>query len=316
MRNFETFTNEQGLLGKIEQLRSNGVSERHMKVISKNRLEGSALHYTDVEYKNAEGSFGDKVAAFFTGEDPEDRVFDNLNLNANERSEYKNAIDRGDIVLLVDDESEYNNSANYSSTHPQDSQRGNEYYDGHNKGTVAGNVHTHTNGEDNMNNKFDRVDNNLHNDNLKHHELDEDIRNRTDLSDEEKIKLHEERLLVNKDRVQTGEVTVEKDVVTERQEFDVPVEREEVTIERRPVNERTTGDFDSLDNDEVVKVPVHEERLNVQKENVVNEEIVVKKNKVTDVEHVSEDVRREEVDIDESNRGHLNDRDLDNHNRL
>ncbi|MBF9297672.1 DUF2382 domain-containing protein [Mammaliicoccus sciuri] len=114
--------------------------------------------------------------------------------------------------------------------------------------------------------------------------------------DEESVQLHEERLNVDKENVETGEASVDKHVVEEEQEFDVPVEREEVTIERRPVNEKADEDFNANDDDSV-HIPLHEERVKVEKENVVSEEIVIKKNKVQDTEHVSEKVRHEEADI-------------------
>ncbi|WP_204190048.1 DUF2382 domain-containing protein [Mammaliicoccus sciuri] len=114
--------------------------------------------------------------------------------------------------------------------------------------------------------------------------------------DEESVQLHEERLNVDKENVETGEASVDKHVVEEEQEFDVPVEREEVTIERRPVNEKIDEDFNANDDDSV-HIPLHEERVKVDKENVVSEEIIIKKNKVQDTEHVSEKVRHEEADI-------------------
>lgn len=114
--------------------------------------------------------------------------------------------------------------------------------------------------------------------------------------DEEAVQLHEERLNVDKENVETGEASVDKHVVEEEQEFDVPVEREEVTIERRPVNEKVDEDFNANDDDSV-HIPLHDERVKVEKENVVSEEIVIKKNKVQDTEHVSEKVRHEEADI-------------------
>lgn len=118
----------------------------------------------------------------------------------------------------------------------------------------------------------------------------------TTADDEEAVRLHEERVNVDKENVETGEASVDKHVVEETEEFDVPVEKEEVTIERRPVNEKVDSDFESNEDDSI-HVPLHEERVNVDKENVVSEEIVIKKNKVQDTEHVSENVRREEADI-------------------
>lgn len=123
-----------------------------------------------------------------------------------------------------------------------------------------------------------------------------------DDSEEERLRLHEERLHVNKDRVQTGEVNVGKHVVEDQQTVEVPVEREEVYVERRPVNEESTeGGLtgDAYQEGDNIHIPVTEERVNVSKTDVVNEEIVVGKRKVQDTETVSETVRREEADIDE-----------------
>ena len=66
----------------------------------------------------------------------------------------------------------------------------------------------------------------------------------TDLDEQRRLRLREEQLMVDKERVQTGEVRIRKDVVTEQRSLDVPVEREEVVIERRPaVRPRGDGDI-------------------------------------------------------------------------
>lgn len=130
---------------------------------------------------------------------------------------------------------------------------------------------------------------------------DSEYLDRDDLTEDEKIKLHEERLRINKDEVESGEITIDKNVITEKQEFDVPVNKDEVTIERRRVDEYVEGDID-FDNlkDEEIRIPLTEERIHVEKENVVTEELVIKKDRVQDVVHVDETVRKEVADIDES----------------
>jgi len=55
------------------------------------------------------------------------------------------------------------------------------------------------------------------------------------------IQLREERLRVHKHTVQTGEVRVHKEVVSDVKTIQVPVEREEVVIERRQVNRPGTA---------------------------------------------------------------------------
>src|SRR5439155_522664 len=67
------------------------------------------------------------------------------------------------------------------------------------------------------------------------------------------IQLREERLKVNKPPVETGNVHVRKEVVTERKTLDVPIEREEVVVERRPVSgQATSGEIGA----EEIRIPV------------------------------------------------------------
>jgi stress response protein YsnF len=56
-------------------------------------------------------------------------------------------------------------------------------------------------------------------------------------------------------------------------------------------------DFDSRA-DEVIRVPVMEEQVTVQKRPVVTEEVSLGKRQVTETQHVTDTVRHEEVRID------------------
>lgn len=126
-------------------------------------------------------------------------------------------------------------------------------------------------------------------------------------TEEERLALHEEQLHVDKKRVQTGEVDVEKYVVEDQQTIEVPVEREEIYIERRPVNKEATlhtsevtDQAHAYEEEGRIHIPVMEEQVEVTKKDVIAEEIVIGKKKVVDTETVSETVRREEVDIHDS----------------
>ena len=131
--------------------------------------------------------------------------------------------------------------------------------------------------------------------------IDEDIVNRDDLSARDKIRLHEERLRVNKERVQTGEIGLKTEVVTETQEIEVPVEKERVTIERHAVDEAAAADGYTFDEQrDEVRIPIHEERVSVDKDTVVTEEVSVNTETVTENQKVSEDVRKERLDVVES----------------
>jgi len=119
---------------------------------------------------------------------------------------------------------------------------------------------------------------------------------RTDVTDRDTVRLHEERLRPTTETVKAGEVSVGKDVVTEHREMEVPVRREEVHIERRPVEGRpTTGE---IREGEEIRVPVHEERVDVEKQTVAYEEVEVGKRQVHDTERVGSEVRREEAVIE------------------
>lgn len=130
--------------------------------------------------------------------------------------------------------------------------------------------------------------------------IDDDILERDDLSKNEKIRLHEERLRVNKERVQSGEIGLRKEVVTETQEIEVPVEKERVTVERRAVDETADPNYTFDENSEEIRIPIHEERVTVDKETVATEEVEINRENVTENQRVSEDVRKERLDVLES----------------
>jgi uncharacterized protein (TIGR02271 family) len=112
---------------------------------------------------------------------------------------------------------------------------------------------------------------------------------------ERTIRLHEERLKVDKQPVRTGEVEVRKEVHTEQKSITVPVEREEVVIERRPASGQPAGDIKA----EEIRIPVKEEKVHVHKEAVVKEEVSVGKQKVQDTKTVTGEVRSEELKIEQ-----------------
>lgn len=116
------------------------------------------------------------------------------------------------------------------------------------------------------------------------------------------IQVKEERLRAEKQPVETGQVTVRKEVQTEHRTIDVPVEREEVVIERTPAHGRaaagTVGAGDLSEGQEI-RIPVREEKVNVSKEAVVTEEVRVGKRVVHDTERVSGDVRKESVKVEQ-----------------
>jgi len=122
----------------------------------------------------------------------------------------------------------------------------------------------------------------------------------TEVDDERVLQLREEGLSVDKRREATGEATIGKDVIEHQQEFDVPVVREELFIQRRPVGDNSTspeaGSFGS--ERDLIRIPLMRERVVVTKRPVVAAEYVVGKRSVTESEHVSETTQEERLVVD------------------
>ncbi len=112
------------------------------------------------------------------------------------------------------------------------------------------------------------------------------------------LRLREEQLNVSKERVQSGEVNLRKEVISEQKTVNVPVTHEEVVIERHAV---TDGSIDNtpIGEGETIRVPVSEEQVNVSKDTVVTGEVGISKRAVQETQQVTDTVRREEARIDQ-----------------
>ncbi|MGB3207002.1 MAG: DUF2382 domain-containing protein [Crinalium sp.] len=114
------------------------------------------------------------------------------------------------------------------------------------------------------------------------------------------LRLYEERLIANKKRMKTGEVTVGKHVETETRSVSVPIEKERVVIERTtPVEGSTvvTKGEANFTEGEVARIEVYEETPDIQKEAFVREEVRVRKEVDHDTVNAKETIRREELDV-------------------
>ncbi len=137
---------------------------------------------------------------------------------------------------------------------------------------------------------------------FREHELTDEGVNQSrgdDLEDEDELRVQrsEEELRAGTREREAGALNVRKRVVTERQQMEVPTRREEVTVDRVPVE----GEASETDiGDDEVRVPVTEEEVVVEKRPVAKEEVRIRKDVVEDTETVEEDVRREEVDVDDA----------------
>ena len=114
------------------------------------------------------------------------------------------------------------------------------------------------------------------------------------------LKLHEERLKVNKTSEQAGEARIRKEVITEHQQVTVPVQREELVIERHTVNKVVPGGGHMTSSEAEVRIPLREEHVTVGKETVLKEEVSIGKKVTTENKTVGAEIKHEELVTDES----------------
>jgi uncharacterized protein (TIGR02271 family) len=110
----------------------------------------------------------------------------------------------------------------------------------------------------------------------------------------------EEELHVGTASRERGRARLRKYVVTEEVQQVVPVQREEVRVEREPITEAnvdraTDGPAISEEEHEMV---LHEDEVVTEKRAVPKERIRLAKDTVTDEQQVSDEVRKEQIDVD------------------
>ena len=121
------------------------------------------------------------------------------------------------------------------------------------------------------------------------------------------IPVREEELRVHKQAIETGEIVIRKEVITEEKTIRVPVTREELVVERRPgsghpspsaqaVNEGETLD-EALRDGGTLRIVLREEQVRVEKVPVVKEEIFISKRQIQETRHIEETLKREEAHI-------------------
>jgi uncharacterized protein (TIGR02271 family) len=110
----------------------------------------------------------------------------------------------------------------------------------------------------------------------------------------------EEELRVGTETRERGRARLRKYVTTEHQQVTVPVSREEVRVEREPITDAnldaaTSGPAISEEEHEVT---LREEEVVVDKRAVPKERVRLDTETVTEERQVSEEVRKEQIDVD------------------
>jgi uncharacterized protein (TIGR02271 family) len=122
----------------------------------------------------------------------------------------------------------------------------------------------------------------------------------TNEQNHQRLKLHEERLVANKHRFNTGTVEIGKRVETETAQVSVPVEKERVVIERKTPTDTTpvTPDENAFREGVAARMDVYEETADLQKQTFVREEVEIRKETQQETVKLQDTIRREELDVD------------------
>jgi uncharacterized protein (TIGR02271 family) len=116
------------------------------------------------------------------------------------------------------------------------------------------------------------------------------------MTEEARLRLHEEQLAISKREVGAGEVDIHKRVQQETVSQTIPVRREEVTVERRALHGAAEPGARIAAQDEVVRVPLFREEVITEKRIVPTEEVIVRKTEVMDQQTVGATLRSEYVE--------------------
>ena len=124
-----------------------------------------------------------------------------------------------------------------------------------------------------------------------------------------KLSLRKEELDIDKSKIQKGEVELGKEIIEEHKSVDVPVTREEVVIERKSLDNEASDS--PITDEENIRIPVTEEKVDVGKHTVVTGEVSAHKREIEDTRHIDETLKHEEARINTSGDPDIVDTDMD-----
>lgn len=111
----------------------------------------------------------------------------------------------------------------------------------------------------------------------------------------EQVTRSEEELKVGKRAVETGSVRLRKWVETEPVDVDVELKRETARVTREQIDQ-PVGDAELREED--IEVPLRKEEAVAQKQVVAKERVGVERDVETETETISDDVRKERVEVE------------------
>ncbi|MFC3886019.1 YsnF/AvaK domain-containing protein [Bacillus songklensis] len=126
-----------------------------------------------------------------------------------------------------------------------------------------------------------------------------------------KLQLRKEQLDISKKWVQTGAVTMHKEVVTEEKTIVVPVTHEELVIEKKVLDAENPDD--KSEHAETIRIPISEERIEVVKHPTALEDVAIYKRQFQQTEHVEETLKKEKVRVETIGNAKIIDKEAEKH---
>ena len=108
------------------------------------------------------------------------------------------------------------------------------------------------------------------------------------------VQLKEEKLNISKERVQTGEVSLHKEIIRDIKNIAVPVKREELVIQKKTLNPKSHDENAST---ETIRIPLSKEKIEITKHPKPLNDVSVYKNKSVKNHRVEETLKKEKVKI-------------------
>lgn len=105
------------------------------------------------------------------------------------------------------------------------------------------------------------------------------------------LKLKEEQLDIAKQWLQTADVKVYSETLTQEKSFSIPIKREELVIEHTILSSQKDAP------PEVIRIVLSEEQVNFTKNMVSLEDVSIYKQQIQDIKHIETTLKREEPRI-------------------
>lgn len=113
-----------------------------------------------------------------------------------------------------------------------------------------------------------------------------------------RLQIKEEQLDLAKQMIQTGEVKIYREYLTEEKSFTIPVIREELVIEKKKLAAATPEHEDGPT--DIIRIVLSEEQVEFTKHKVALEDVSIYKQQVQDIIQIEETLKREKLNINTS----------------